>query len=199
MTDSQVQNAYGERASEYTAILGSVDDMHELDRNSIERWAEPVMGRVLDAGCGPGHWTDFLSKRGHDVFGVDLVPEFVESAKMRFPATPFRVSSLRVLDEVDGSLGGVLAWYSLIHVPPAELPEVLSELARVLKIGGRLLVGFFEGESSKPLNHAVTKAYFWSVGEMSSLLSDAGLDVIDVETRQDPGSQPHAAISAIRR
>lgn len=199
MNDAQVLQAYGSRASQYTAILGSVDDMHELDRRHIEQWAEQISGRVIDAGCGPGHWTDFLHKLGADISGIDLVPEFVESARIRFPDVSFQVSSLRSLDIADRSLDGVLAWYSLIHLPPAELPQVLSELRRVLTSQGHLLVGFFDGKSAEPLDHAVTRAYSWSVEQMSSLLHNAGFDVVDVETRQDSGSRPHAAISAIVR
>ncbi|MEX3631891.1 class I SAM-dependent methyltransferase [Rothia sp. LK2492] len=199
MTDSQVQQAYAARAAEYTAILGAVDDMHELDRSHIERWAEQISGRIIDAGCGPGHWTDFLHRRGADISGIDLVPEFIESARLRFPDVSFQVSTLRGLDAADGSLNGVLAWYSLIHLPPAELPPVLIELARVLSPQGRLLVGFFEGESAEPLDHAVTTAYCWSVDQMSGLLHDAGFEVIEVEKRQDPGNRPHAAICAIVR
>lgn len=199
MNDAQVLQAYASRASEYTAILGAVDDMHELDRRRIEQWAEQISGRVIDAGCGPGHWTDFLHKRGADISGIDLVPEFVASARVRFPDVSFQVSSLRALDVADRSLDGVLAWYSLIHLPPAELPQVLSELSRVLTSQGHILVGFFDGKSAESLDHAVIRAYYWSVDQMSSLLNVAGFDVIDVETRQDPGSRPHAAISAIVR
>lgn len=199
MNDVQVLQAYASRATEYTAILEAVDDMHELDRRRIELWAEQISGCVIDAGCGPGHWTDFLHKRGADITGMDLVPEFIESARVRFPDVSFQVSSLRALDIADRSLGGVLAWYSLIHLPPAELPQVLSELRRVLTSQGHLLVGFFEGDSAEPLDHAVTRAYYWSVDQMRSMLHDAGFDLIDVETRQDPGSRPHAAISAIAR
>ena len=199
MNDAEVLQAYSVRASEYTAILGTVEDMHELDRRCIERWAEQISGRVVDAGCGPGHWTDFLHKRGIDISGIDLVPEFIENARIRFPEISFEVSSLRALHIAEGSLDGVLAWYSLIHLPPAELPQVLSELYRVLTSQGHLLLGFFEGESAEPIDHAVTKAYYWSVDRMSSLLQDAGFDVIKVETRQDLGSRPHAAISAIVR
>lgn len=187
------------RASEYTAILGAIGDMHELDWNRIEQWAQQITGRIIDAGCGPGHWTDFLHKRGADISGIDLVPEFIESARRRFPDVSFHVSSLRALEETEGSLNGVLAWYSLIHLPPAELPTVLSEFARVLSPQGHLLVGFFNGEPAEPFEHAVTTAYYWSVGQMSSLLHDAGFEVLEVETRQDPGNRPHAAICAIVR
>ncbi|WP_222440393.1 class I SAM-dependent methyltransferase [Arthrobacter alpinus] len=199
MTDMQVSQSYSARAAEYTSILGSIDDMHPLDKTRIERWSEQITGSALDAGCGPGHWTDHLHKRGIEISGIDLVPEFIESARNRFPEVPFRVASLRALDVADSSLGGVLAWYSLIHLAPAELPQILAELARALKSNGHLLIGFFDGASAEPLNHVVTTAYHWSVDEMSRLLHDAGFDVLEIETRQDPGSRPHAAVSAIAR
>lgn len=91
------------------------------------------------------------------------------------------------------------AAYSLTHMTPRELPTVLAELARVLKPQGHLLVGFFDGQSSEALDHAITRAYYWSVGRMSQHLQDAGFEVLDVETRQDPGQRPHAAIAAIGR
>lgn len=128
-----------------------------------------------------------------------LVPDFIESARIRFPDVPYQVSSLRALDLADGSLNGVLAWYSLIHLAPTELPHVLSELARVLRPQGHLLVGFFEGVSAEPLDHAITKAYFWSIDQMSRLLDHAGFEVLDVETRQDHGKRPHAAMAAVIR
>lgn len=199
MTDILVQQAYSERTAEYTSALGSIDQMHALDQHRIGRWADQIGGSVLDAGCGPGHWTDFLHRRGVDVSGIDLVAEFVDGARRRFPNVTFEVSSLRHIDAPDGSLKGVLAWYSLIHVPPTELPAILSELSRVLAPQGHLLIGFFEGNSAEPFDHAITTAYYWSVEQMTSLLHNARFEVIDVETRQDAGSRPHAAISAFIR
>jgi SAM-dependent methyltransferase len=199
MTDSHVRQAYAARASEYTAILGSIDDMHVLDRNRVELWAQQISGRIIDVGCGPGHWTDFIHQLGADISGIDLVPEFVESARRRFPDVSFQVNSLRALHEADETLDGVLAWYSLIHLTPDELPPVLAEIARVLSPQGHLLLGFFDGDPGEPFDHAVTTAYYVAVDHMSSLLNGAGFDVTDVEKRQDPGSRPHAAICAILR
>lgn len=197
MTDILVQQAYSERTAEYTSALGSINQMHALDQYRIGRWADQIGGSVLDAGCGPGHWTDFLHRRGVDISGIDLVAEFVDGARRRFPEVTYQVSSLRHIDAADGSLKGVLAWYSLIHVPPAELPTILSEFSRVLAPQGHLLIGFFEGASEEPFDHAITTAYYQSVEQMTSLLRNAGFEVNDVETRQDSGSRPHAAISAI--
>ncbi|MDQ0661589.1 ubiquinone/menaquinone biosynthesis C-methylase UbiE [Arthrobacter ulcerisalmonis] len=195
--DELVRAAYGAVAAEYTNRLGSIEDTHELDRLAITRWAARIDGPVLDAGCGPGQWAGFLHRQGVDISGVDLVPEFIDSARSCFPHVPFRVASLRALDLADDSLAGALAWYSLIHLAPAELPQVLVELRRVLRPQGHLLVGFFPGKSGEVLGHAVTKAYHWSIGQMSLTLQEAGFAVLNVEKRHDCGSRPHAAIAAI--
>ncbi|AIY01448.1 hypothetical protein ART_1849 [Arthrobacter sp. PAMC 25486] len=199
MDDGDVLRAYAKRAAEYTSLLGSIDDMHELDRRRIECWAGEVDGHIIDAGCGPGHWTNFLNGRGANISGIDIVPEFVEIAGTRFPDVSFHVSSLRSLEVDDGSLGGVLAWYSLIHVHPAELPVVLAEFRRVLASNGRLLIGFFDGAADETLDHGVVTAYYRSVEQMSCLLQAAGFEVLEVEARHDDGSKPHAAISAVVR
>ncbi len=199
MTDDLVRAAYAARAAEYTSLLGSVEDMHELDRQRIKRWAEAIDGQVVDVGCGPGHWTDFLQRHGVKVQGIDLVPEFIDSARSRFPGVTYRVGSLRELGVPSGSLHGVLEWYSLIHVHPDELPAMLDEIARALTPEGRLLLGFFEGTAGTPFTHAVATAYYWSVEQMRHMLTESGFDVIDVETRQDAGRRPHAAIAAIVR
>lgn len=199
MTNESTRAAYQSRAAEYTRVLGSIDDMHELDRKCIGRWVSSISGQMIDAGCGPGHWTNYLHKGGAPIEGIDLVPEFIDDARARFPGVPFRVGSFQQMDVPDETLTGVLAWYSLIHLPPSEVPQALAEFARVLVPGGRLLIGFFDGSPGTPFQHAVTTAYYWSVEEMSHLLSKAGFDVLEVETRQDAGKRAHAALTATVR
>lgn len=198
MTGNAVREAYASRAEEYTALLGSMTNTHEADRQLVATWASDVRGPVIDAGCGPGHWTDFLTKLGVEAEGIDQVQEFVERAKARFPAVPFRAGSLADLGVPDGFAAAVLAWYSVIHLAPDELTSVLREFARCIEPGGSLLIGFFAGDAVAPFPHAVTTAYFWPVGKMSARLKTAGFTVREVHTRTDPGKRPHAAIIAHR-
>jgi hypothetical protein len=63
----------------------------------------------------------------------------------------------------DASLGGILAWFSLIHTDPDQIGAPLTEFARGTRPGGGLLIGIFEGAELAPFDHAVTTAYFWPV------------------------------------
>lgn len=198
MSTIEVREAYTARAEEYISLLGSVADTHEIDRELITRWAEPIDGSLLDAGCGPGHWTDHLRRLGHDVEGVDLTPAFVARAAERFPAVPFRVASFDDLGVPDAALGGILAWYSLIHLEPERVPVVLDRFARCIAPGGSLLLGFFDGASIEPFPHKVVTAYFWPPSAMAERLEAAGFVVEEVHTRTDDGRRPHAAIVARR-
>jgi SAM-dependent methyltransferase len=194
-----VRDAYAARADEYAALLGSLDATHPSDRALVAGWADGIDGPVLDAGCGPGHWTALLASRGLDARGVDLVPRFVAHARAAHPGIPFAVGDLEALGAADGELGGALAWYSLIHHAPERVDVPLAELARVVRPGGGLLVGAFSGAATEPFDHAVTRAWRWSPEELADRITAAGFEVDEVRTRTGSGHRPHLAIVARRR
>lgn len=195
---SVVRRSYAARADEYTDLFGSIDATAAEDRRLIGEWAATVQGPVLDAGCGPGHWTAFLRERGVVVHGLDLVAEFVDGAAARFPDLDFRVGDLGALPVGDRALGGILSWYSLIHTEPERVPEILREFARAIRSGGTLLLGFFTGPRLEPFDHAVVTAFFWPIPLLADALATAGFEVLETRSRTDPGARPHAAILARR-
>ena len=93
-----------------------------LDRAMLAGFAELVRaaggGPVADVGCGTGRVTAHLSGLGLSVFGIDLSPQMIAAARQAHPGLRFDVGSMLALDVPDGVLGGVLAWYSTIHIPP---------------------------------------------------------------------------------
>jgi hypothetical protein len=56
--------AYSRRAVEYANLFGSMGAVHPSDRQLVDTWAEAITGPVVDAGCGPGQWTNYLVQRG---------------------------------------------------------------------------------------------------------------------------------------
>lgn len=200
--DAAVGIAYDSRAVDYVRLGGSIELMDPRDRDLIARWRDETPGLLLDAGCGPGHWTRFLGEGDREVVGIDISAEFLRFARQNHPELRFEQASFRELPVEDASLGGILAWYSLIHTDPVDVPGVLAEFARVLAPGGSLLLGFFVGEPREPFVHAVTTAYFWSTEALSELLTDAGFEVTFAEQRErEPGemsTRPHGALIARR-
>lgn len=198
--EAAIAAAYDERAAEYVALAGTIEQMDVRDAAVIARWRDGSSGLLLDAGCGPGHWTEFLSRGGREVRGIDLSREFVADARANHPGIPFEVASFRALRDDGGSVGGILAWYSLIHTPPVDLPPILAEFARVLAPGGSVLLGYFDGEPREPFAHAVAPAYFWSAEALADLLGAAGFEVVSGESRgREPGeisTRPHGSLIA---
>lgn len=193
-----MREAYAARAAEYTSLFGSIEAATEHDRQLVLAWAQAIDGRIIDVGCGPGQWTNYLSDNGIDIEGVDPVPEFVDVARQRFPGVRYRTGSAAWLDVDEASLGGVLAWYSLIHTDPDRIDALLAELARCLRPRGGLALGFFEGAELAPFDHAVATAYAWPAGLLSLRVERAGFRVTDVRTRADPGTRPQGTILARR-
>ncbi|WP_417555479.1 class I SAM-dependent DNA methyltransferase [Microbacterium sp.] len=197
-----VGDAYDARAREYITLIGEVDQLAPADREEIGGWADAVGGRVLDAGCGPGLWTRFLHARGHRMLGIDLSAQFIAHARQQDPQLEFMHGSFAQLPVPDAALGGILAWYSLIHTAPEDMPAVLAEFARVLARGGSILIGFFDGTPREPFAHAVTTAYFWNEDVLSELLESAGFAVTAVARRArvagEVSSRPHGAVIAVR-
>jgi len=193
---AEVATAYDARAEEYVERLGSVEQMAAQDLATITAWRDATTGRLLDAGSGPGHWTDVLSAGGREVVGVDASVRFVASARCRFPHVSAVVGDLAALPVRTGSVGGVLAWFSLIHTPPSGLPALVGELARVLEPGGSLLLGFFDGEPGRPFDHAVTTAHHWSADALGELLGPHGFVVVRAGARQDPDHRRQGDLEA---
>jgi hypothetical protein len=94
----------------------------------------------------------------------------------------FEVGSMLALDLPDGALGGVLAWYSIIHIPHDRLPEVSAEFCRVLAPGGYVQLAFQAGDEplhlSEALGHSVSLDFYRrQPDQVAGLLGQAGLVV----------------------
>lgn len=198
MSVREVREAYGARSAEYIDVVGGIESAAAADREAVLAWAREVTGPVVDIGCGPGQWTNYLSGNGVDIEGVDLTPDFIAAARRRYPGDRFRIGRAEDLEAEEASLGGVLSWYSLIHTEPGHIGVALTEFARCLRAGGGLALGFFEGPDLVPFDHAVTTAYYWPLELLSARVEEAGFTVTGTATRTISKTRRHGLILAVR-
>jgi len=191
--------AYDARAEEYIAALGTMDAVHPVDRGIVEAWAATVTGPVLDAGCGPGHWTEYLAGLGLDVRGIDLAPRFISHAQAAHAGIRFELGTIDALEAADGEFGGILSWFSTIHHEPETVSVPLGEFARTLRPGGRLLLGVFVGSEVAPFDHAVARAYRWPAAELGRRADAAGFAVVETHVRETRGERPSGVLVCERR
>lgn len=145
---ADTRTSYDTVASSYADLLRDWLATAPYERGMLNLFADLAGndGPVVDVGCGTGRVTSHLAGRGLDVFGIDLSPGMIAAARRDYPGLRFEVGSMTALDLADGSAGGLLAWWSLIHVPDEAVPEVLAGFRRVLRAGRPLMVGFFTGD-----------------------------------------------------
>ncbi|MFJ8965501.1 class I SAM-dependent methyltransferase [Lentzea sp. NPDC102401] len=127
--------------AEYTRDL--LDGLPHL-RAALRLFAEEVRGPVADVGCGPGTITALLNELGVDAFGIDLSPAMISLARRDHPGLRFEVGSMT--EPLTDSVGGIIAWWSLIHVPDDEVPAVFEHFHRALRPDGLLQLGFHVGD-----------------------------------------------------
>jgi SAM-dependent methyltransferase len=110
-----------EERARYTSVL-----LDELPRGA----------RVLDLGCGAGVPTTQQLAQRFEVTGVDLSAHQLALARQNVPQAQFIQADITQLDLPPGSFDGVAAFYSLIHVPREEQPDLLQDIASWLRPGG---------------------------------------------------------------
>ncbi|MEW2526748.1 methyltransferase domain-containing protein [Streptomyces sp. NPDC047071] len=155
-------------------------DSCPLSRAMLTAFAELVKGEVVDVGCGTGKVSAYLDGLGVATRGIDLSPGMLALARATYPHLRFDEGSMTALDLPDGAAGGVVAWYSTIHVPPRELPGVFAEFHRVLAPGAPLLLGFQVGDEPRhydeAFGHAVDLDFHrWRPERIADQLREAGL------------------------
>ncbi|MFR0358958.1 class I SAM-dependent DNA methyltransferase [Streptomyces sediminimaris] len=162
-----------------------------LDRALIGVYAELVgrEGAVADLGCGPGRLTGYLASLGLRVFGLDLSEGMLAIARRENPGLRFEQGSMLELGLADGSLAGVVSWYSSIHTPVDRLPSLFAGFHRVLAPGGHLLLAFQAGDAprrhDRPWGHPVSLDFQRRRPEhMADLLTEAGFAVVSRTVRE---------------
>jgi SAM-dependent methyltransferase len=200
-----LQTSYDIVADEYVRRISDELQHKPLDRQLLDRFATSVrdIGPVCDIGCGPGHVARYLHEQGVHVCGIDLSPAMVEQARRLSPDVEFLRGDMMALDVADGAYAGIVAFYSIIHIPRDDMARALAELRRVLHPGGVLLLAIHIGDETVHLDEwwgqeVCLDLFFFGSDEMANYLRAAGFEIEELFEREPyPGVEHQSRRSYI--
>ncbi len=144
---------------------------------------------ILDLGCGTGHLTEKIAKRGAEVIGIDSSKTMIEQARTNYSHLHFEVAdarNLQFIEKFDAVFSNaVLHWIK-------EPEKAVASIWQTLKPGGRFVAEFGGKGNVKTISSAIYNAmqaagysavesnpwYFPSIGEYGTLLEKHGLQLI---------------------
>lgn len=143
----------------------------------------PQHAVVLDLGCGAGQDSRYLAARDYRVIGLDRTMPLLQSAKRQTQSVPFLLADMRSLPIRSGSVDGIWAAASLIHLPKRNVTSVFAALRCLVKPEGLFAATFTYGSNSH-LNRTgwMPGRYFarWRKDELAQALRRAGWKVLSL-------------------
>ncbi len=110
-----------------------------LDALRIINFSE---GLILDLGCGTGFSTTEVKKQGHDVVGMDKSFEMISFAKQK-SLKKLVVGGFTKLPFKKNVFTGIISISSIQWLKPEQYPDLIKELRRVLKPGGKIIIQYY--------------------------------------------------------
>lgn len=150
LAESQVEAMFDRIASVYD-LMNRV-----MTVGMDERWrgrAVDVAGnprRALDVATGTGDLAIELRRRGADVVGVDFSEGMLEIARQKAPGIEFRTGNALALDFPDNEFDAATVGFGARNFD--DLDRGLSEMARVVRPGGKVVVLEITNPQKPPLS-----------------------------------------------
>jgi SAM-dependent methyltransferase len=155
----------------------------------LRRLQEANCTRILEIGAGTGQDSVFFASHGLDVVTTDMSSAMV--ARCRDKGLDARVMDFSKIDFPAESFDAVYAMNCLLHVPNAELPAVLTSIARVLRPGGLFFLGVYGGGGEGTVegaaecdDHVPARFFSWRTDDQIVQFASESFDIVDFHIAQ---------------
>lgn len=143
--------------TEWNQILRRREYSPENQDEIVVNFASFVKGgkakRILDLGCGAGRHVIYLAERGFEAFGADVSETGPKLTKKRLRSRKLEAEiikcDMKSIPFIDSCFEAVICVRAIYHQKQKQIQETISEIQRVLKKKGLLLVNFLSKRSHK--------------------------------------------------
>ena len=147
----------------YEAYKDDVSDLVYFDE-----FLSLFNGSVLDLGCGMGHYSDYMYKKGFEVLGVDFSSEMIKFAKKINSKIEFIESDICELSLIKNKVfDGVVIAYVLQHLSKEEVLKLFESLGGFVKKGSKMLLFLRQGGSVHKEKEPMNDKFEYIINEYS--------------------------------
>lgn len=150
-------------------------------KDKIDRFIKLLLGKkVLDVACGPGHDTDYLTRKGFDCLGIDLSEKMIDIARQNFKGK-YEIMDFFNLKLRDNLFDGMWCSSIFVHIQKKDLPRLLKNSKKVLKNNG--VIGIITAAKQKRIkDRNDTRTYtMYEKEELENYLEKAGFKTLFAE------------------
>lgn len=153
----------------------------------------PIKSSVLDLGSGPGVPYDlYLVQQGFSVTGIELSRKHLMKAKRNVPEAQYILGDFLNHPFAPEHYDGVIALYSLFHVPRERHQELLSKVCALLKPKGYLLITV----GTKDVPYKERKSFcgaemawsYFDADKNTKMIMGSGFTILKMADEEDFGS-----------
>ena len=184
-----VEQGYDRIGQRYADDLGS--SRQELRSRYVSYLVNelPRGSDLLDLGCGAGTPTTKRLAEHFTVTGVDVSQRQIERARLSVPKATFIRADITSLRLPQCSFDAVTAFFSIIHVPRDEQPDLLRSIAAWLRPDGLLFATMTaRGKETDYDKCWLGAPMFWSGYDSDTnkrMVRKAGLEIVSAEETED--------------
>jgi len=150
-------------------------------KDKIDKFISLLPGeKVLDVACGPGHDTDYLTKKGFNCLGIDLSEKMIEIAKQNSRGK-FEVMDFFNLKFEDDTFDGLWCSSVFVHVAKKDLFQLLGNFKRMLKNEGILGLITVKKQKIKRDKSDTRKYVMYEKKEFENYLLRSGYKILLLE------------------
>src|SRR5215813_1619361 len=180
-----VADGYDRIAEQYGAWASQVRQEERAKYTSVLLEQLPEGAAVLELGCGAGLPTTRQLAQRFTVTGIDISARQLALARHNVPTAAFLHADMTQLDLAPMSFDAVVAFYSLMHVPRHEHPELLRKITSWLRAGGMLVATLWpHGAEATFADDWLGAPMYWSGFDSTTsthLVEEAGLHLLRAE------------------